>query len=139
MADERAEVLERIRPVGQVSVAGQAAAAPAPASAPAAETTVAAAPAESATPAPAAAASPGATLYVAKGCAGCHGADAKSPIMPVYPKIAGQSMEYIDFQMKAIKDGSRANGQSVVMKGIMAGVSEADIAALAEYLGALPK
>ncbi|MCP4993989.1 MAG: c-type cytochrome [Gammaproteobacteria bacterium] len=130
MADERSEVLERIRPVGQVAVAGQAAA----------ETVPAAAPAESAAPAPAAApASPGAALYTAKGCAGCHGADAKSPIMPVYPKIAGQSKEYVDFQMKAIKDGTRANGQSVVMKGIMAGVTDADTAVLAEYLSGLPK
>ena len=37
----------------------------------------------------------GAALYTAKGCGACHGADAKTPIMPLYPKIAGQSKESI--------------------------------------------
>ena len=79
----------------------------------------------------------GAALYTAKGCAACHGADAKSPIMPLYPKIAGQSKEYVTQQMTDIKTGSRSNGQSVVMKGIMAGVSDDETAAIAEYISGL--
>ena len=79
----------------------------------------------------------GAALYTAKGCAACHGADAKSPIMPQYPKIAGQSKEYLTQQMADIKSGSRSNGQSVVMKGIMAGVSDDEIAEMATYISGL--
>ncbi|HIP80823.1 MAG TPA: c-type cytochrome [Leucothrix mucor] len=79
----------------------------------------------------------GAALYVSKGCVACHGADAKSPIMPLYPRIAGQSTEYITTQMTDIKSGARSNGQSAVMKGIMASVSEAEIAAIAGYLSGL--
>ena len=79
----------------------------------------------------------GKALYTAKGCTACHGADAKSPIMPAYPKIAGQSKEYIMQQMKDIKSGARNNGQTAAMKGIMAGVSEDEITALAEYLSGL--
>ncbi len=79
----------------------------------------------------------GKALYTAKGCMACHGADAKSPIMPAYPKIAGQSKEYVTQQMKDIKSGARNNGQTAAMKGIMASVSEDEITALAEYLSGL--
>jgi cytochrome c len=79
----------------------------------------------------------GAELFTAKGCAGCHGADAKTPIMPAYPKIAGQNKEYLAEQLKDIKSGARNNGQTAAMKGIMAGVSEDEITTLAEYLAGL--
>ncbi|MCK5813748.1 MAG: c-type cytochrome [Cocleimonas sp.] len=79
----------------------------------------------------------GAAIYTAKGCSACHGADAKTPIMPAYPKIAGQAKEYTSQQMKDIKSGARSNGQSATMKGIMAGVSEEEIATLSEYLAGL--
>jgi len=79
----------------------------------------------------------GKDLYTAKGCTACHGADAKSPIMPQYPKIAGQGKEYLIQQLTDIKSGARNNGQTAVMKGIMASVSEDEIKALAEYLSGL--
>lgn len=79
----------------------------------------------------------GAALYIAKGCGACHGADGKSPIMPLYPKVAGQSKVYATTQMTDIKTGKRSNGQSIVMKGIMAGVSDAEIASIADYLSTL--
>ena len=79
----------------------------------------------------------GKDLYTAKGCTACHGADAKSPIMPQYPKIAGQGKEYLIQQLTDIKSGARNNGQTAVMKGIIASVSEDEIKALAEYLSGL--
>lgn len=79
----------------------------------------------------------GAALYTAKGCVACHGADAKTPIMPTYPKVAGQPKEYLLEQMKDIKSGARNNGQTAVMKGIVAGISDDDLAAIAEYLSGL--
>jgi cytochrome c len=79
----------------------------------------------------------GKDLYVSKGCGACHGADAKTPIMGSYPKISGQGKEYIVTQMSDIKSGKRSNGQSAAMKGIMAGVSEDEIKALAEYISGL--
>ena len=79
----------------------------------------------------------GGALYTAKGCMACHGADAKSPIMPAYPKIAGQGKEYIIQQMSDIKSGARNNGQTAAMKGVMAGVSADEITAIAEYLAGL--
>lgn len=79
----------------------------------------------------------GKALYISKGCAACHGADAKSPIMPTYPKIAGQSKEYSSQQLKDIKSGARSNGQSAAMKGVMSAVSDEEITAIAEFISGL--
>jgi len=76
----------------------------------------------------------GAALYKAKACFSCHGADAKTPIMPVYPKLAGQGAQYAFNQMKDIKSGKRNNGQTAAMKGIIAGVSEDEMKAIADWL-----
>lgn len=80
----------------------------------------------------------GATLYVQKTCATCHGKDGRSPLLPEYPKIAGQNARYAETQMLDIRSGARANGSSASMQGIMVLVSEADIRELAEYLATLP-
>mgnify|MGYP003572131694 FL=1 len=85
----------------------------------------------------AALAADGAELYKSKACFSCHGADANTPIMPLYPKLAGQNAQYAFNQMKDIKSGARANGQSAVMKGIVAGVSEEEMQAIAEWLATL--
>jgi cytochrome c len=79
----------------------------------------------------------GADLYTAKTCSTCHGADAKTPIMSTYPKIAGQNKDYIIQQMTDIKSGARSNGQSIAMKSIMAQVSDEDIAKIAAYVAGL--
>ena len=76
-------------------------------------------------------------------CKACHGKDGKSPIMPTYPKIAGQNKGYVAQQLKDIMSGSRANGQSAAMKGVLvtpAGeprFSDADIDLLADYVSKL--
>ncbi len=59
----------------------------------------------------------GKKLYMT--CAACHGKDGKTPLMPTYPKIAGQNKEYVLQQIKDIMTGARANGQSVAMKGVL--------------------
>ena len=76
----------------------------------------------------------GKALFLSKGCIACHGMDANSPIMPLYPRLAGQNVQYSIDQMKAIKDGTRSNGQSAAMKGIMAGVTEDEIKIIAAWL-----
>ncbi|MBW2234692.1 MAG: c-type cytochrome [Deltaproteobacteria bacterium] len=40
----------------------------------------------------------GATLYATRTCIACHGADAKTPILPDYPKLAGQNAPYAEMQ-----------------------------------------
>ena len=79
----------------------------------------------------------GAELYKTKTCLTCHGKDGKSPILPSYPKIAGQNEAYALQQMKDIKSGARANGMSAGMKGIMHLVNDEEMAALAKYISTM--
>ena len=62
-------------------------------------------------------------------CAGCHGSDGNSQL-PIYPNLANQDAEYVVRQLEAFKEGTRQNS---TMNGIAAGLSEADMAALAAY------
>ncbi len=87
--------------------------------------------------APAIAAPDGATLYKDKTCNACHGPKGDKPLMPNYPKIAGQNAAYTEQQMKDIKSGARNNGQTAAMKGVMHLVNDEEIKALAEYLAKL--
>jgi len=79
----------------------------------------------------------GQQLYQTKTCFSCHGKDAKTPIMPTYPKLAGQNAAYAAQQMKDIKSGARANGMTAAMKGVMHLVSDEEIDAIAEWLATL--
>ena len=79
----------------------------------------------------------GAALYKSKTCWSCHGKDAKTPIMPMYPKLAGQNADYAYNQMKDIKSGKRNNGQSMAMKGVMGLVSDAEMREIANWLTTL--
>ena len=76
----------------------------------------------------------GAALYTAKMCQTCHGVEGKAPIMPMYPKLAGQNKEYALAQMKDIKSGKRNNGMAAAMKAMVANVSDAELEAIADYL-----
>ena len=78
----------------------------------------------------------GAELFKSKTCWSCHGKDANTPIMPVYPKLAGQNADYAFNQMKDIKSGARNNGQTAAMKGVMGLVSEDEMRAIADWLAA---
>lgn len=79
----------------------------------------------------------GAALYQSKTCWSCHGKDAKTPLLPIYPRLAGQNAEYAFNQMKDIKSGARANGQSAAMKGVMGLVSEAEMKEIAVWLASV--
>jgi cytochrome c len=76
----------------------------------------------------------GKALYMEKTCIACHGKDAKKPLTPEYPKLAGQNAKYAERQMLDIKSGARANGNSAAMKGVMHLVSDEEIKELAKYL-----
>ena len=83
---------------------------------------------------PAAFAEDGASLYKTKTCLTCHGKDGKTPIMPAYPKLAGQNQAYTLQQMKDIKSGARANGMTAAMKGIMHLVTDEEMVELSKYI-----
>ena len=73
-------------------------------------------------------------------CISCHGANFAKPIDPSYPKIAGQHADYLTVALKAYKtEGNAKVGRS---NGVMAGIakqySNAELKAMASYIGSLP-
>ena len=69
-------------------------------------------------------------------CAGCHGpAGAGMPAQ--YPRLAGQYAEYIAAQLKAFKEGARANDPNGMMRGVAARLTDREIRAVAEYVAGL--
>ena len=83
---------------------------------------------------PAFAALDGGKLFAEKTCNACHGAKADKPLMPNYPKLAGQNAAYAEAQMKDIKSGARNNGQTAAMKGVMHLVNDDEIKAISDWL-----
>jgi cytochrome c len=79
----------------------------------------------------------GADLYMKKTCFSCHGKDAKTPLLPMYPRLAGQTADYAYNQMQDIKSGARSNGQTAAMKGIMHLVNDDEMRAIAHWLAGL--
>jgi cytochrome c553 len=69
-------------------------------------------------------------------CAGCHG-PAGAGIPAQYPRIAGQYADYIAAQLKAFKDGARANDPNGMMRGVAARLTDREIRAVAEYAAGL--
>jgi len=67
-------------------------------------------------------------------CAACHGADGNSAI-PVNPNLAGQVPGYIASQLRAFKEGERANA---IMAGQVINLSEQDMYDLDAYYASLP-
>ncbi len=81
-----------------------------------------------------------AALLTKGACISCHGANFAKPIDPSYPKIAGQHSDYLFVALKAYKiEGNAKVGRS---NGVMAGISKqysnAELKAIANYIGALP-
>lgn len=62
-------------------------------------------------------------------CSSCHGTDGNSPI-PMYPKLAGQSANYLAKQLADFKSGER---KDPVMAGMVAGLSAQDMQDLATF------
>ncbi len=80
-----------------------------------------------------------AALLQKAACASCHGANFSKPIDPGYPKIAGQHADYLFVALKAYKGEpnnvvGRTNG---VMGGISKQFTNAELKALAQYVGSL--
>jgi cytochrome c553 len=65
-------------------------------------------------------------------CAACHGPQGNSQI-PAIPSLAGQPKLFIENQLVLIREGLRDIPQ---MKGMLDGVKDADIVAMADYFSA---
>lgn len=71
-------------------------------------------------------------------CGTCHGVDGRS-ISPTFPNLAAQQAPYIELQLKAFKDQSRADPDAqAYMWGMASQLSDVMISALAAHFAAQP-
>jgi cytochrome c553 len=86
---------------------------------------------------------------VVAACTGCHGATgagnhdwkayySKTPSV-LAPAIGSQQQAYVVKQLKAYRDGTRANDVGHVMRNIAVRLDDNDIAAVAEYVATLTR
>ncbi len=74
-------------------------------------------------------------LGVTANCGRCHGVDGRGRGSDAYPKLAGQSPQYLIESLKAFALGERHSG---IMEPIAAALAEEDIDKLGQYYGQLP-
>ena len=75
----------------------------------------------------------GQSTYAARGCIGCHGAGGTS-VVATYPSLKGQNADFIRKNLTDFRSGARKNP---VMNAMAAGLKDADIENLADYIGSL--
>ena len=74
-------------------------------------------------------------------CASCHGAGLNAPVLPIYPKLAGQYPDYLYYSLKAYKVGGgnpQYGRNNAIMGALVQGYSDADMQDIAAYLASLP-
>jgi cytochrome c553 len=71
-------------------------------------------------------------------CGTCHGVNGRS-VSPTFPNLAAQTAPYLELQLHAFKDQSRADPDAqAYMWGMASQLSDAMISALANYFAAQP-
>jgi len=75
----------------------------------------------------------GKSTYAARGCIGCHGAGGVSTVAS-NPSLKGRSSEFVQQNLVDFRSGARS---SPVMNAMAAGLKDADIEHLADYIGSL--
>lgn len=82
----------------------------------------------------------GLELVTRGGCVGCHGANLSQPILPTYPKIAGQHPDYLFAALSAYKMNTHPlwGRENPVMGAVVQPFSNIELHELARYLSSLP-
>ena len=75
----------------------------------------------------------GKSTYAARGCIGCHGAGGVSTVAS-NPSLKGLSADYVRKNLTDFRSGARNNP---VMNAMAAGLKDADIEHLADYIESL--
>lgn len=83
----------------------------------------------------------GKSLVEKGNCTACHGVGLNAPVMPVYPKLAGQHVDYLYYSLRAYKVGN-SNPQfgrnNAIMASQVLNWSDADMQDIAAYIASLP-
>lgn len=69
-------------------------------------------------------------------CAACHG-PAGAGLPAQYPRLSGQFAEYTEAQLKAFRDGGRANDPNRMMRMIALKMTDAEMKAVADFAAGL--
>ena len=75
----------------------------------------------------------GKSTYAARGCIGCHGADGVSTVANT-PSLKGRDADFVKQSLTDFRSGAR---NSPVMNAMAAGLYDADIYNLADYIASL--
>jgi cytochrome c553 len=71
-------------------------------------------------------------------CAGCHSPDGGGIEAAGYPRLSGQTTDYVAKQLNAYRDGERAAGQNAsIMMDVAAKLTDQEIEAVASYVSGL--
>ena len=69
-------------------------------------------------------------------CNGCHGPEGVG-VPHAAPYLAGQSAEYLASALKAFQQGTRKNDAGELMRSVVHGLDDADVAAVSGYFASL--
>jgi len=70
-------------------------------------------------------------------CAGCHGPNGVGNAPALFPRIAGQKIDYLVKALNDFRSGARANDPNEIMRNIAAKLSDREITAVANYVANL--
>lgn len=71
-------------------------------------------------------------------CTGCHAPDGSGNPAAGFPHLSGQHSQYVAKQLTDFREGNRTNdGDSMIMRGIAAKLSNKDIEAVSSYIQGL--
>lgn len=67
-------------------------------------------------------------------CAACHGPNGAGNGLAGFPSVEGQHDGYVEAQLKAFRDGARANDPSAMMRDIAGKLNDGEIKAVSAYI-----
>jgi cytochrome c553 len=70
-------------------------------------------------------------------CTGCHGPAGRGVGPAKFPRLAGQHAAYTESTLKHFRDSVRANDPNAMMRGAAARMTDAEIAAVSQYIQGL--
>jgi cytochrome c553 len=70
-------------------------------------------------------------------CTGCHGLTGIGLGLAKFPRVSGQHAAYTEQTLKHFRDSARKNDPNAMMRGVAARMTDAEIAAVSQYIQGL--
>lgn len=70
-------------------------------------------------------------------CTGCHGPAGEGLGLAKFPRVSGQHAAYAESTLRHFRDSTRANDPNAMMRGVAAHMTDAEIAAVSQYIQGL--